>query len=256
MKKLITILGLCLALYLQFGGIIFRPHKHLKPQDFYTTGLVERSDGFYGSCVVIHDGQWILTAAHMVDNPDAFYTVSLPYLDSHDFIIDTIYRHPFEDIALCHLNRPAPRCAPISFTKLLVGQRFYGAGYGRSSIDPDPNFILFNRNDQNLRIISNKIEHLTNDVENLIVLNDCPHTADYDIDCPESLFSVEGEGIVGPGDSGGGIYIYQGRKPYLVGITVSFFYSNRGLNGCFVYLSAYQDWINEVLPPLKEQNYD
>jgi len=247
MGRLLKLFSLSLIAYLGLGGIIFKPNPNIKTWDFYGVGYVE-GPTTCGSCVAIGDGSWIITAAHVLpDYKTAHYVASFIYKDPHEYVIDKVIVHPVYDIALCHLNRRSPQPYEISSKRMPLGTVFYSGGYGRSSRETDIDTIKYEIGPGDLVVFKNIIEESTFDPVSLAELDT------YDLSCPEESRTLPGEGIIGPGDSGGGNFVYQGTRPILIGISVSMGFTSHWEGhttryGGFIPLSEVKDWIDDNLP--------
>jgi hypothetical protein len=210
-----------------------------------------RNSGFLASGTLISP-DWVLTAAHVVA---AAKTMSFSIGGSR-YLSDSWIPYPAwtgntfagYDIGLMHLSDPVPGIAPavrytgsseLNSVGTAVGFGMTGSGLtGGKTLDGNK------RGEQNM------IDQLMN-----------PRLLLTDFDNPNSMASslmggylpLDLEGLIAPGDSGGGLFISENAKTYLAGVN-SFVGSYGGrpdstyndLSG-HTRVSAFNQWIDEVI---------
>jgi len=225
--------------------------------NFQFVGMVKNVNNYSGgSGTVIGDGSFVLTAKHVVTH-NSQDTGML--LDSSNFVFEIdnksykilkVYGHPLADIAIIQIDGVYEKTAKLSFSKDFVGQEFYGVGYGKSSTNPKVNNLVWDLEYGTKHVYKNRI-----DAENInikitgnnitkarIFIFDLSDPAD--LDKPNG--AVSGEGMHGPGDSGGGLFIIEDEELHLFGIisamTIDFPYMG------FVHdVSFCREWIESIV---------
>lgn len=236
---------ICLSSIL-FAGVTFKPDPSLNKDDFTAVGKIQVNNAA-GSCVIIRDGTWILTAKHVFkDNqgnliPDPATTQIT--LGDCCFQVKEVYYHANYDLALCKLNGKFNiETAVISKTNLKEDDIIWATGYGASSASEDPKAIKYNSIYGNFAVISNRVDGAAFDREN-IYYTYTPRLDDK---------AVPGEGIIGMGDSGGGVFAKNNNNFELVGINIGLGGTeNNGVLidgvGFFLPLQYCRTWINDTI---------
>lgn len=236
---------ICLTSLLS-AGVSFKPDPSLNNKDFESVGKIEVLNSA-GSCVLIHDGSWVITAKHvfkdsqgnLISNP----TKTQITLGDCCFTVKEIYYHPQADLAICKLNQKS-NIKPLRINKVALeeNQIIWSAGYGVSSVSTDPQLIKFDNTYGKFNVIANRIDGATFDRENIYYI--------YTPKLDEK--AVPGEGIIGLGDSGGGVFAKENGKFTIVGINIGL--GGREENGClidgigfFLPLDYYKQWIYEII---------
>ena len=196
------------------------------------------------------DREWILTAAHCVDNA-THAVVGTDRLDGAGTTLNFARKitHPNyvlernqngnltrleNDIALIQLSTPAPGHLPLlsiadeSIMQIAgnVGDEVLTTGWGRTAADEEVSNELLQTN---LTIISNQV---------------CDNQSTADV-VHEGVICANGNGetSICSGDSGGPATVEVGGVEYSVGVT-SWSSGNCLNNSGFARTASYQDWIN------------
>ncbi|MBL4698074.1 MAG: trypsin-like serine protease, partial [Phycisphaerales bacterium] len=213
------------------------------------------------SGTLIGGGEWILTAAHCVDRP----TSSVAFLRDSSFgFVDQIIIHPDwqrndflggGDIALLRLSSPI---TSIEAAQIYTGRNELGAvgtsvGFGRTGTgltgQQQGTFGTLRGGNNVLDVLGTARgwdpRILLTDFDNPLNPNDSNYGSNLPLDLEYSI---------GPGDSGGGLFIFTDDGWQIAGIS-SFVNSTDGnpdgdygdSNG-FTRVSDYAGWINSIVP--------
>lgn len=234
--------------------ILPQKEKDKTTDDFCFVGTLENiSNNSAGSGTVIGDGSFALTARHVVTHNGETYGM---ILDPSNFVftinnikynVEKIYADNPNDIAIIKLSGIYQNPVKIHNSGNLSNTIFYGAGYGKSSSDAKYDFINWDIEYGNLRIFKNKI---SGQIINLYVKdNTLKITTEYffSLSNPDDDFAIDGEGMFGPGDSGGGIFVFNNDQPEIIGVikALSIEYP---IIGYFVDIYACKEWIEKIVP--------
>ncbi len=193
-----------------------------KIEDFRYVGGILNRNGFTSSSVLIKDGKFAITAKHAVtidgcvdgkisDFSDIFFVIRENDESSLVGVVDIIV-HKNLDIAILKLEKKQNFSATI-ISNVDKNEIFYGVGYGKTSSNPFSNPVIFDKYDGKKRFFKNR----------LIEKED--GFLEFDLSKKETLGldggAIPGEGMIGIGDSGGGMFVKREGKLNLVGILVS-----------------------------------
>lgn len=187
---------------------------------FRCVGELGTAFGYTASAVVVGDGGYLLTARHAVTT-DSTLTGQLRNAGDLRFCLDgitytaAVIRADFSaDIALVTLGAKVPAAASLWTLGDEVGRLFVAAGYGATDANSDGQWDSVR--DHQRREFSNRIDSIQTGglVGQGQVLR-------YDFDLTIGDPVGEDEGLPGPGDSGGGLFIWDGQQYLLAGILSS-----------------------------------
>ena len=188
--------------------------------------------------------EWVITAAHVVDE---LVPGSKAIIDGNAHAFLEVCIHPawsgvFEelnDIALVRLSLPAASGADVVLSRdeiapgqpvVLVGRGMSGNGLTGPTTD------------------SRRLRAATNTIDSVGPL----HVA-FVFDAPRSEMATELEGVSGPGDSGGPLFLDQPGRPVLIGISSAQDDApTQGIAGTYGVIEYYTrvahfvDWIDAV----------
>lgn len=253
---LITLITLLTTFTAANSSVIFIPFSETdkKVTDFPFIGqIVNINNGICGSGTVIYSGEYVLTARHVIT---ATAEEQGLLLDSSNFVfvlggktytIEKVYGSNNVDLAILKLKEKAPVFAEISKTSFLFGHEFYGVGFGRSISIPDMNDLKWDLSYGTLRHFKNRIEGEYIDIvgkNGVVTVRDLlMFTLEKEDSLNQAGGSISGEGMHGPGDSGGGIFILEEGKLKLAAV-VSALTTKAPYMGLLSKIHPHLDWIN------------
>lgn len=217
--------------------------------DYPGVGLLGDGRGFNASATVILDGKHILTARHAVTTDG---TLSGPLKDASvlRFKLDGAMYAGVElfadfgaDLAVVRLDGIAPHSYELWDPALgsELGQVFMAVGFGDTDSDRDGRWGPGGRGSR--RLFANRIDEIR--IGGLagqgMVLS-----YDFDKDSGDSVGGLEG--IAGPADSGGGVFLPWGNDHLLVGVLSSSGDPVSGASGSAVRVADYAQAIYAVVP--------
>lgn len=209
------------------------------------------SSGFLASGTLIAPS-WVLTAAHVVDN-----ATSLTFtIGGHQYYGDRMVSNPGwnrdlwagYDIGLVHLSTPVPNVTPALRYAGSAELKQVGTmvGYGKTGTGNTGGTTL----DGQKRGAQNAIDQVLN---SRLLLSDFDNPRSRSSGSLGSSDPQPLEGLIAPGDSGGGIFINSGIGTYLAGVN-SFVGSHDGLTDSgygdisgYTRVSTFNQWIDGVL---------
>lgn len=258
MKKyiLIFILLFLLPSYNIDGSVVVNPacHLDLKSRDFpFVGGIYNKHTKSAGSAVVIGLGEYIITARHCVTTTldiagDAACVDDIIFIgDDKNYAISQIILNPHADLAICRLLEPHTSSVKI-FPYLTLNDEFYGVGVGRGASAINYNKIEFDLPYGTKRVFKNEMQGLIMKTFKDEYEQDQKFVMYYYM-LREKSFSenqIMGEGMQGPGDSGGGLFLYHDQQIYLIGI-ISSVADERPIAGFSVELTTQKEWIDSVV---------
>jgi len=209
-----------------------------------------------GSGTVIGDGSFVLTARHVVTHNGSDTGM---LLDGSNFVfvigdksyrVLNVYGHPSADIAIVKIDGVCEKTAKISYSKSFAGKEFYGAGFGKSAskakfdcVDWDVEYGTerFYKNRIDIESINLKI------VDNNIIMT---RIFIFELSDPATLGqkdgAIDGEGMHGPGDSGGGIFILEDGELHVFGV-ISALTLKPPYAGFIHDVSSCREWIENIV---------
>lgn len=263
-QKLVTILGTVLGAVLFQSSVSASTIRHdqtaslyldLAAQpDYAPVGKFVNSWGYTGNATLIAPN-WVLTAAHVLSaaSGGTFTLNGTAYTSAQTVINPGWNGNAFNgyDLALVRLSSSVLDVTPASLYTgssevgqigTFVGYGFTGTGLGGWGTLDNKKRGFQNLIDGNF---GNPSVLLGSDFDNP------GNAADNDFGTPDPLSL---EGCVAPGDSGGGVFIFDGSQSYLAGV-ISFVAGRDGnanadygdVSG-FGRVSAFAPWISSVVP--------
>jgi hypothetical protein len=213
------------------------------------------NDWSYNGSAILIAPNWILTAAHnLILATSGTFTINGNSYTATDLIRHPSWQNgnPFGgyDIGLARLTTPVTDVAPV---KLYEGSAelekmavYVGYGITGNGLTGYQNLDNKKRGFQNIvdANYGNQQILLGSDFDN-------PHTPESDFGSPNPLLL---EGMVSPGDSGGGVFVTMDAQTYLIGV-ISFVAGRDGnpngdygdVSG-FGRVSALNPWIASIVP--------
>ena len=228
-------------------------------KDFpYVGSLINMNNGTGGSGTVIGDGSFVITARHVITSDGSKKGM---LLDSSNFLfiaenklvsIDEVYGHPFCDLAILKLSEKLSTAAKISQRRSITGIEFYGVGFGKGCKDPKFNSINWDVPYGTKRVYKNTIQSVETYIEfnygyvqkerNIVFVLKNISTLGQD------RGAIQGEGMHGPGDSGGGLFISSyNHENHLIGI-ISAIGTEPVIFGIATDALNCKEWITQIVP--------
>lgn len=207
--------------------------------------------GFIASGTLIAP-DWVLTAGHVVDQATSLnFSIGGSTYAANQMVANPSWNGDLlagYDIALVHLSKSVPGITPAKrytgnmergVTTTMVGYGMTGNGLtGSTGLDG------------NKRAAQNVIDQYQN---SRLMLADFDNPKNRSDSSMGSSTALTLEGMIAPGDSGGGMFITSGKNTYLAGVT-SFagafdgqVNSDYGDLGGFTRVSAFNAWIDSVM---------
>lgn len=218
--------------------------------------MLNVNNGSCGSGTVIGDGSFVLTARHVVSHNGSDIGM---LLDGSNFVfvignkkykILNVYGHPSADIAIVKIDGSHQQAAKLSFSTNFIDKEFYGTGYGKGSSSATSKCIDWDLEYGNMRVYKNKID---TEFINLKVAGSSIITTKvfiFDLSDPDTLGkcngAIEGEGIHGPGDSGGGVFVIEDGELHIFGV-ISALTQESPYTGFVHDVSACKEWIESIV---------
>ena len=228
--------------------------------DFPYVGGFLNKDGLASSAVVLKGGKFAITAKHSVtidgsidgeisSISDLFYVIREDGKSTLCKVM-SVHPHPELDIAIVELAEPLSFGAKTR-TDVVNGEIFYGVGYGMTSGNSDEYPPKFDKYDAKKKVFRNR----------LMIEGD---SLSFDLSKKETLGqdggAITGEGMIGMGDSGGGMFVEYHGELFLVGILESSTMNsdsdgNVFLLGSGVWVNAEcNKWIESIVEPNNGRN--
>lgn len=257
MRVFIFVLSLLLTFSSAYSSVTLVPFnmKDKTVDDFPSVGSLENINSrSCGSGTVIDDGSFVITARHMVTHDGSANGM---ILDSSNFTftvagrvfkIEKVYGHPRGDIAILKLEGKFDKPSKLHKGNDLLNKVFYGAGFGRSSSTATANRIEWDLPYGTKRIFKNRVDDI---ISNALVINDTliiEAVISFTAHDPCDPKAIEGEGMHGPGDSGGGCFIEQDNELQLIGVVGSITV-NSPYHGYLARVCDYLVWAEEIMHP-------
>ncbi len=220
----------------------------LHAEDYPSVGRVVSSSSETGSGVLIAPN-YVLTATHLVNEVNAYELYFQPQGDlsliqvTTKYVLPFYFTHLFGDMAILRLSETILTIAPSELYDgdSEIGRQCTIVGFGRTGTGVTGSII----NDGDKRAGDNILEG-PNPVNGYLMA---------DFDNPDFIEECNLEYCFAPGDSGGGVFIYDGDVVKLAGIN-SYIQPNvnenqvgayYGTSMNFVRVSAFRTWINSII---------
>ncbi len=199
-------------------------------QDFAAVGLVSAGRIGAGSAVLIAPA-WAVTAAHVVEGiSTSALTVSW---GPETYLIETIVSHPSSDLALLRLSSHPAGTSPALLYRGTseLGQEAVVVGFGIAGNGLQTMGAIFASPESEIgvkRAGRNRVDEIDFEGD---LLADFDHPRDSLYNMMGDALPLDLEYFPLPGDSGGGLYIKNGDRWELAGITISGKAPRRDLKG-------------------------
>lgn len=258
MKKYIIafcLLMLCFTTLID-GGVVANPacQMDLKAKDFpFVGGIYNKHTKSAGSAVVIGLGEFIITARHCVTTSldiagDAVCVDDIVFIvEDKNYAISQIVLNPDADLAICRLVEPHTSSVKM-FPYLTLSDEFYGVGVGRGASKINYDKLDFDLPYGTKRVFKNEMQGLIMKTFVDELRTERKFVMYYYMLREKSFFEnqIMGEGMQGPGDSGGGLFLYHDQQIKLIGI-ISSVSDERPIAGFAVELTTQKEWIESVV---------
>lgn len=193
---------------------------------FPCVGQIGHDDGAGGSTfdcsgTVVGNGMFVLTAAHCLSGINDPQNARFR-LGNTTYFGQQIMRHPTADIAIIKLGTMLSDTYPVACPPTLTGQQFCGVGFGAGSSNGGTATATWDLPYGTKRVFYNVIDGLSPDGG---LLNE--PAWQYTLNIPGG---IAGEGLHGPGDSGGPMLANINGTLSVVGV-LSY---GRNVNGQFL----------------------
>lgn len=223
--------------------------------DFPFVGkVINVQDLSAGSGVVIGDGSFVLTARHVITHDGSQRGMLLDasnfsfFINEKSYSVEKVYGHDYSDIAILKLNEKIKDTVKIVNSDDILGKTFYGVGFGKSSSLPSAKEIEWNLPYGDKRIYKNKfharIKQLT--VNSSFEIVEEQTIAFYLEGIKEEI--MPGQGIHGPGDSGGGIFILNADNTFSLVAVITALTPKEPIIGVMADLFSCKKWIESIAP--------
>jgi len=209
-----------------------------------------------GSGTVIGDGLFVLTAKHVVTDDRKSTGLLLEgsnfifEIDDKNYDIERVYGAPNSDIAILKLVEPCPYYIDKLYDGMYIDTEFYGVGYGSGCIEACSHLLTWDMIYGIKRIYKNKFVFASSVeiiIRNETIIEQYLHFILHD---PETLGqpfgAIEGEGLHGPGDSGGGIFVVKNGEIYLAGVICAISQGVLPYRGIVAGIHENRNWIEAV----------
>lgn len=258
MKKYVIVFVLLFLLPSSFikGSVVANPAcpLDLKTKDFpFVGGIYNKFTKSAGSAVVIGYGDFIITARHCVTAShdiagEAACVDDIIFIgDDKNYGISQIILNPHADLAICRLIEPHTSSVKV-FPYLTLNDEFYGVGVGRGATKINYDKLEFDLPYGTKRVFKNEMQGLIMKTFKDKHKQDQKFVMYYYLLRDKSFFEnqIVGEGMQGPGDSGGGLFLYHDQQIYLIGI-ISSLSEEKPITGFSVELTTQREWIESVV---------
>jgi hypothetical protein len=260
MKILSFIIAICLLnFYASSAVVVNEMCKYDKNiSDFpFVGGIYNLRTQGAGTASIIGKGRYVITARHCVTSEgqiegDTEKPENLMFItNTHNYRISDVYACADSDIAICKLATPSESYVQLKKPiKLMLEEEFYGAGVGKGCSTVSYESLNFDLPYGTLRIFKNAIQGaivktFTDECKNqhkfilyYYVLRDPKSPLG-----PQSL----GEGMHGPGDSGGGLFVFEDDALQLFAI-ISSIVVESPITGFAADVGENSVWIRSIVP--------
>jgi hypothetical protein len=230
-------------------------------QDFPFVGSIHNiNSGIMGSGVVIGDGMYVITARHVVTHNGEDTGL---ILEGSNFIFDLgdggitverVFGCPDGDIAILKLASKANASTTIYDSSISIGKDFYSAGFGKSCSNASFDKIDWDLPYGTRRIFKNTIQGGIYEITISDTIKiEKKLTFTLRDPCSNTDPAIPGEGIFGPGDSGGGLFFNNNGRLELFA-TISSLTTQKPYTGFVVDLYSYKKWIVKLVPNAFSEN--
>lgn len=216
---------------------------------FAAVGMFGDSSSFYSSGTAFANGNWVLTARHNVTT-DASITGPLKSpaqlrfgLGSSTYIGEALYADFGADLALLKLSTTAPTFAELRDPNggSELGQTFTAVGFGGTDSNGDG---TWGPGGYGLRrLFENRVDNIQS---GSLIGQGTVLRYDFDKTSGDAIGPLEG--IAGPGDSGGGVFLNDGSGFVLTAVISSSGSPVQGATGSNVRLADHYDTILSIVP--------
>lgn len=213
------VLCIFLTILSAHAGVTILPlcENDRKLEEFEFVGkIVNFNNGISGSVVFINNGNHFITSKHCVTHdgkPEGMLLDATNFVVQQGeeyFLVSRMHQNSHCDLAIGELYRPAKRSVKLLNGQLYGNESFYGAGYGMSCTKTDTEILQFDIEYGTKRIFKNTLQGSFEDYYPTLLGNLITAKIHYfNLRRPGSPCGnpIQGEGIPGPGDSGGGLFI-------------------------------------------------
>lgn len=224
MRMRFTVVSYALGLMMHvcaIAGITIVPpcENDFKEKDFPFVGqLININNGVSGSAVAIGNGKFIITSKHCVTHDGKTYGMLLDgsnfvYIQNDQYVmLNKIWSNEGCDMAIGLLTTPVRQSVKLANYKIKSKQDFYGVGYGMGCSKINSNKLEFDLPYGTKRVYKNTIQGCFEN-EQLHVFKKIETEAIFYFILREKGSRhgepILGEGMPGPGDSGGGLFVYN-----------------------------------------------
>lgn len=231
--------------------------------DFPFVGkIVNFKNGICGSAVFINEGKHIITSKHCVTHdgkPDGMLLDSSNFLvQSGDdyYMLSKLYDCPHSDIAIGALFRTAKYSIKLMNGEAPAKSSFYGAGYGKSSTKISEASIEFDVEYGTKRVFKNTLQGCYEEygpsgfggvsTSKIYYFNLRHKNSKYGE-------PIQGEGMPGPGDSGGGLFYLNNKNLEMFAVIYAVQTSSPYL--CYaIDVGTQKAWIESICPDAFSRN--
>jgi hypothetical protein len=217
--------------------------------DYPSVGLFGDVSGFYGSATAVHDGHWVLTARHCVTtNLSITGSLKAPSqlrfrAGSTTYVATEVCASFGADIAIVRLASPVPVYSDLWSVALgdEIGMTFTAVGYGGTDSNGDGAWGPGGFGTK--RMFQNKVDAIQTGPllgQGTVLRYDFDKSAGDDVG--------DYEGLAGPGDSGGAVFLPWSDSFRLAGIISSSGSPIQGATGSNVRIADYYTQIMAIVP--------
>lgn len=238
-----------------------------KNEDHSFVGVLLNLNGFTGSCFFVGDGEYVITARHMVTengtisgNVTSLDNIKIIAIqdDQNSDILDVTWMriHESSDICILKVNKKWKHFISLPNHIQIYNENdiFTGVGFGLDSTTPEVRPTVYDKRNTHRLSFQNRIKEPVQ-----LGFDYIPDVFYFDLSKPSTYNdpsgAVDGEGIIGFGDSGGCAYVNVNGKKVAVGIFSCLIIATTSTDetiemGMAVDLSSpiILEWLQEYLP--------